>query len=507
MAEKKERPEGVVARTSAGKAGFNELGVTGLTRFGQQVDEEFLPQLKGKQGIKVYREMSDNDPVIGACLLAIEMEIRQAKVRIDPGAPTPENRDYAKFIDEALQDMSFSWADTLVEILSMLPFGWSYHEVVYKPRQGMWATGGSRSKFTDGYVGWRKMPIRSQDSLFGWDFDDNGGIKAMIQQAPPDFKEVPIPIEKSALFRPRIHKGNPEGRSVIRNAYRPWYFKKKMEEIEGMGVERDLAGLPMARVNPDILAADAGSSDGELLASIEKLVRNVRRDQQEGIIFPLEYDDNGNELYTFELLASQGGRAFSTDTIIARYDQRIAMTMLADFILLGHEQVGSFALSDSKTAVFATALGGFLESIADVFNRHIIPRLLQVNGWEPEILPEMHFEDIETPDLTALGGYIGALAAAGVPIMPDDDLEAYLRAAAKLPEKSDETREMQEQLKAQQQQVAMGMGGYDPMQQAQGLQGAMQDAVDQQADQKQQAEEDELKRKRDQKNQAQQVPA
>ena len=39
---------------------------------------------------------------------------------------------------------------------------------------------------------------------------------------------------------------NPEGRSILRNAYFSWYFEKKIAEIEGIGIARDLAGLPRA---------------------------------------------------------------------------------------------------------------------------------------------------------------------------------------------------------------------------------------------------------------------
>jgi hypothetical protein len=33
------------------------------------------------------------------------------------------------------------------------------------------------------------------------------------------------------------------------------------------------------------------------------------------------------------------------------------MTVLADFVLLGHQQVGSFALSSDKTKLFSMAVG------------------------------------------------------------------------------------------------------------------------------------------------------
>lgn len=56
--------------------------------------------------------------------------------------------------------------------------------------------------------------------------------------------------------------------------------------------------------------------------------------------------------WKLELLSSGGDRQFDTNKTIDRYDTRIAMTVMADFVLLGHQQTGSFALSDNKTHIF-----------------------------------------------------------------------------------------------------------------------------------------------------------
>lgn len=433
---------------------WEELGQTGLNRFGRWIDDEYLPDLKGKKAIKVYTEMG-NDAVVGAALLAIELLVRQVEWRVDPASSKKADRDDAKFIEESLHDMETSWADVLGEVLSMNQFGFSFHELVYKKRNGLWANNG-RSKFSDGFISWKDWPIRSQSSLHGWLFDEHGRATAFIQMPPPKYEYITIPMEKGLLFRPSTNKNNPEGKSMLRRSYRAWYLKKRIEEIEGIGVDRDLAGMPIAHVDPQILAADASADEKALLAAIRKLVKDVRNDQSEGMVFPRVYDENSNLLYEFGLLTSGGGRAFSTDAIIQRWDQRIAMTLLADWLLLGHEKVGSFALSSDKTDIFATALGAILQSIADVINRQAVPRLFRLNGWEREALPEVKFEDIESPDLSALGQYLTSLTGAGVPLFPDDELENYLRSAAHLPPKSEAAVKQQAEQAAMDQANAPG---------------------------------------------------
>jgi hypothetical protein len=404
-----------------------ELGVTGLKRYGlrSQIDEEFLTELRGERARRVYREMRDNDPVIGAVFYAIEMLLRNVTWRVEG-----EDEEQVEFLEGCVNDMSHTWEDFIAEVLSMATFGYSWHEVVYKKRNGDNRDPGKRSKFADGRYGWRKMPIRSQDSFSEWGFDEEGGIQAFIQVAPPDYHEVTIPIQRSLLFRTGLHKGNPEGRSLLRNAYRPWWIKKNIEEIESIGIERDLAGMPVFWRTAEM----AKQYDGTL----KVYLRNLRNDEQNGLLLPLAYDEAGNKILDFQLMSAPGSKQIDVGAAIERWDKRIAMTCLAQFILLGMDKVGSFALSSSMTNLFATALGAILDSIAAPLNRHGVPRLLALNGMKTDKAPKLVPGDVESPDLKDLGAYITALAGAGAPLFPDDDLENYLRQAANWPEKPEE---------------------------------------------------------------------
>src|SRR5919204_3854138 len=155
-------------------ADFLERGRTGLKRFGGYIQEEFLRDLRGRQGIKVYREMRDNSAVVGAIAFAIEQLIRQVSWVVEPDSEQTVDVEAAEYLDSCRQDMSSTWEDTLAEILEHLWFGWSWHELVYKRRDGANRDPSKNSRFTDGRIGWRKIPIRGQDSLLTWDFDDEG---------------------------------------------------------------------------------------------------------------------------------------------------------------------------------------------------------------------------------------------------------------------------------------------------------------------------------------------
>lgn len=418
---------------------LNELGSTGLRRSGGTVYEEFLTNLRGIRGARVYREMADNDPTIGSMLFAIEKVITRLEWRVDPysddsadGDISPEDKESAAFIESCLHDMSDSWDQTLSQILSMLVFGYSYHEIVYKVRGGDSKDPKRKSKFEDGKIGWRKLPIRSQETLFRWEIDDDGGIQAMIQVDPSQGGIHTIPIEKALLFRTTTQKNNPEGRSILRNAYRPWFFKRRIEEIEAIGIERDLAGLPVAFVPPEYLSSTATVDQQQVLAAITSIVQNVKRNEQEGVIFPTVYDEQGHKLFDLQLLSSGGSRQFDTDKIIQRYDQRMSMSILSDFILLGHDRVGSYALGSSKMDLWSMAVDSIAKNIAEVINQYAIPRLLKLNGMDVSRPPFLTYGEVSHVDLTEISDFVTKLAQAGV-LMPDPKLEDYLRDLAGLP--------------------------------------------------------------------------
>lgn len=427
-----------------------ELGLTGLKRFNGYVYEEFLTRLQGDKALQAYLEMSENDPVVGACLTAITALCKQAGRRIEYDHEDASSTEAGEFVESCVEDMSQSFEDTLADILSMLPFGFSYHELCYKRREGR--EGQYPSHFTDGKIGWRKWPIRAQATRWKWQFDDQGGIEGMWQRAAPKYEPVFLPIERCLLFRPRIFKNNPEGASLLRTAYRPWYFCKRIQEIEAVGIERDLCGLPVLYAPAEYLNPDSPTALKAVGTTLKQIVQNIRRDEQEGVMLPDIRDDKGNRVLTLELLASGGKREFHTGEVIQRYEQRMAMAMLADFVLLGHEKVGSFALADSKTDVFAVAVKGWLSSIAEVINTHAIPRLLELNGMTPEVMPRLEFEDLESPDLGILGDFVQKVSAAGMTFDGED--ENFFRKLIGLPELSDDQLHAREAEKVLAQEMA-----------------------------------------------------
>lgn len=423
-----------------------EIGRVGQRRYGGIFYEEFLSELRGRKGAEVFTEMSNNDETIGAILFAIEMLVRQASWSVEPGGSTAKDREAAEFVKSCMDDMRQTWIDTISEILSFLTYGWSFHEIVYKRRMGRTKDNRTSSKYDDGLIGWMKLPIRSQETLYQWEYDDQDNLIGMTQMPPPDFGLITIPMNKAMLFRTRSRKDNPEGRSILRTAYRSWYFKRRIQEIEGIGIERDLAGLPVITTPEGMDIWDKDDEDmNAIRAGLEAMVKNIRRDSTEGLVLPFGY--------TFELTSTGGSRQFDTNSIIARYDTKISQTVLADFIQLGHESVGSFALSSDKTNLFSMAICAFLDIICQTFNSQGIPALIDINGDHfagVTDYPRLTHGDIEDVDLATVATFIKDMTSIGV-IIPDESLEDYVRQLGKLPKRTTDTVPMEARRAAQQQ--------------------------------------------------------
>lgn len=407
------------------------IGIVGLRQSAGYVYEEFLPELRWPRAGKVYQQMADNDPVVGAILYLAEMLVRGAEWRVDAASSSAEDEEAAEFLRGCMDDMETSWASTITEILSMFTYGWSFHEILYKVRRGHKTSNPKfHSKFNDGKFGWRGFPIRSQASWERWVFDENTGELVAFQQRPePTYQLYTIPMTKGLLFRTRVSRGNPEGRSLLRNAYRPYYFKQRMEEIEGIGIERDLAGLPVLTTPEDLdLFDDTDPEMAKLRNQAESLVTSVRRDAQEGIILPFGWD--------LSLLSSGSTRTINIGDVIERYDNRIAITMLSDIVLIGNgSKAGSFAMADVKQSMLSNALQAQLQNIADVFNQKAVPQLFELNSWDLEEYPKIVPGQINQPSLKEVAVMLRAM---GLDLTKDRDLNNYVRSLMTMPQISQE---------------------------------------------------------------------
>ena len=416
------------------------LGVAGQnTRNGQIRADEFLPELRGKKAVRKYREMRDNDSTIGAVMYSVEQILRDVDLHVKPANESDAAKREAKFVEEVLHDMDHTLDDHVAEALSFLSYGFAWFEVVYKRRVGPTARSDKRhSKYTDGRIGVRKIAVRAPWTISKFDVDQRSGDVLGIEQDVGGYNnENRIPVNKSLYYRTTSLNGDPSGRSILRNAYTSYEFLNNLQSIEAIAVERELAGIPVARIPSEYLSGDASAAQSGFVNSLQQILRYVKFNEQGYIILPSDtYPDKDGapsniRLVDVELMSSSGTRNIDIDPIVKRYQHDIARSVLSEFLLLG-SQGGSYALSKSKTDLFLRALESYIQAIVDVLNKQLVERLWQLNGLNYDLIPQIVAGDVAPHDLRELSSFLRNLNGANIDVSNHPELVSDLMAIAEL---------------------------------------------------------------------------
>ena len=401
------------------------LGIAGdNTQNGQIRADEFLPELRGKRAIRKYREMRDNDSTIGAVMYATEQVLRDVDIKVMPANDTPAAKREAEFVESIFDDMDHTLDDHISEALSSLTFGFAWFEVVYKRRNGPNnRSDKSRSKFTDGRIGVRKIASRAPWTISKFDVDQKTGDVLGVHQEGAGFNNTSfIPTRKSLYYRTTAINNDPSGRSILRNAYTSYEYLNNLQSIEAIAVERELAGIPVARIPAEYLSTDATSAQAGFVGNLQQILRDVKFNEQGYIILPSDtYPDKdgsptSNRLVDVELMASNGKRNIEIDPIVKRYQHDIARSVLSEFLMLGGGNTGSYALSKSKTDLFLRALESYIQAIVDVLNKQLVERLWELNGLNYDLMPRIEAGDVAPHDLREIATFLRNLNGANIDV-------------------------------------------------------------------------------------------
>lgn len=373
--------------------------------------EEYLNALKWPDNLTIYEKMKRSDAQIKAMLLVLELPIRSTQWIIEPTDNSRKAKQIAEFIENNLfkgppDGMTMHWDDLLRQICLMFPFGHSIFEKVYKVDNA-------------GFLTWRKFSPRPVSTIYDFLYDTNGGPLGIEQyKINENFEIVNIPIDKLLMFTHRMENGDVRGTSVLRAAYKHWYIKDFIYKIHNIGIERNHVGTPFIELPPGVTPEDEEKG--------KKVVTDLRSSESGGATIP-----NGFKLDIFE------GKRQMADIMpyLNHQDLMIVRSVLAQFINLGSGDTGSFALSKDQSDLFLMMLNAEAKYIANVFNSYAIPQLVRYN-YDSDLYPTLGFKPLAGSDklLETL-----KLLSDGKLIIPDIDLETWIREMLDLPEKSEES--------------------------------------------------------------------
>lgn len=406
------------------------VGGTGLRRTRNRSDtyEEFLPPLRGLQNATtVYHQIRSNSPVIGASLHAIMALLRRAPFVLTRAGDKPRHQQALEIASTGLPS---AMVRTLVaDAANALTYGFALNEVLFRQegRQVVVA----------------KIPPRSPRSVIEWIWDDQRDEVMGFRQMVPGRNELNVDVPMNRCLHFRLMRGeadDPSGVSLLRSAYQSDYYARRLQEIEAIGIERDLTGLPMVRVPGEMLDPNATPEQVAAVNAFQCMLTDIRRDRSEGIIIPSDRDDQGNLYFDLQLMSVAGNRQVDVGGTIERYEKRMAQALLTDFLFLGVSGggTGSFALSSDKTNMFALSLRCILDMVSDEIQRGVIGPLMRYNGiTNPALWPTCHFGELEPPSVEELGEFLDRAARAGFNFT-DLDTENRVREQAGLPTVTDQ---------------------------------------------------------------------
>lgn len=415
---------------------MSESGYVGLNMFNGITTEELKRELNFPYSIKVYRQMSYHAAVNSALMLFNNL-VRKVKWDVvEPKNATEEDKRRTEFIRECIDDMEQPWEDVISDALTMNIFGFSVLEKVYRRR--LRANG---SKYDDGLVGWKKLPIRNQMSIekfiMSGDANEILGVKQNLSRIAHNYSQVELPPDlikriprsKFLLFRTGNHRGNPYGVSPLRDAYVAWRYLTSIEELEANGVSKDISGIPLLKLPPQYLSNDASPEQKAIKDYFANALRNMQVNQQSGIMLPAVFDpDTRQPLFELSLLSNDGKRAYDTSKVKDYYQKAIYTSLACDILVMGQSSTGSYALGTLKSSITGAAVESMLIQIKNELNRDLIRQTFELNGWDVTRMPTLDYDGVEPVDLESLSKYWQRLASVSL-VEVDRELLNSIRVA------------------------------------------------------------------------------
>jgi hypothetical protein len=396
---------------------YNEAGSSrgGLTR-------DRIPQLGTlTQAVQTYDAMANSDPAVDVSLRAGKMPIMGALFFIQPYNEDQINLDIAEFVKyNLLKGTSAPFLLILEDILRMYEYGFSVFEKVYELRE--WAPNRTMANRRN-YTMLKKLSPRPSPTIKEIQYDDNGGPVGVVHRATradKKLEEVEIPIDKLIIFSFNKKGGNLEGKSLLRTAYQPWYYKDNLYKIDGIQKERHGIGFPVVEAPP-------GATDDEVRAA-KALVQNVRTNEFGGMVLPPGF------VFRF---ADLPGQPVDVMKSIEHHNGMIMLNVMVQFLLMGLQVTGGGgrATAGAMQDTFTKSLRYVGNLICDWINFYLVPQLVAYN-FDTDRFPQLQVKNIgETKDLQQWASGLANLIARNA-ITVDYDLEQWVRSIVDAPPKT-----------------------------------------------------------------------
>jgi hypothetical protein len=403
----------------APNAPTRDLGhVDNAVLFGQYLQEmqEVVPALSWPLSVITYQQMR-HDPQLKAVLAAYTLPIRRATWAVDPAGCRDEVVQVVA--DDvglpvvgqeggpgASRRRGVRWSDHVRMALLSLVFGHMPFELRYEIRGGL-------ARLVN-------LGERMPQSITELVLNSDGTLKEAIQDLA---SAKPIPGNRLVWYAHEREGSAWTGQSVLRPAYGAWLLKHEIWRVHATSIKRFGMGVPNVE-------APVGGTPAQVTEA-QRLASSMRSGEFAGAGLPAGFKLN---------ITGITGSVPDALAYIRYLDQQMSTMALTGLLDLGNTVNGSRALGNTFLDLFLLSLQAVAEEIAGTATSGqpgmpgIAENIVDLNWGETEPVPRIVCTDVgQRHEVTAEA--INTLITSGA-ITADPDLEAYVRDAFRLPQRS-----------------------------------------------------------------------
>lgn len=407
------------------------VGTSGTAVFGGYVvSSEKRADLVGQRKYITFGEDILNVPIIGAAVryfvaLACRAGWTVEPVKIGTADPTPEAIKAAELVDHAINHMASPWRSVVQRMVMHRYLGFAICEWTAK-------------RNADGSIGLADVEVRPQFTIERWDVDASGTVLGVWQRSPQTSQQYYIPRSKFMYLADQTLTDSPEGVGLMRHVVEQARKLRRLEQLEGIGYETDLRGVPVVsapfRKMQDDVAANVPGAQARLAdvtAGIDSFAEHHVRGAASCLkLDSMPYQNPDRTLsnvpqFKAELLKGTGTASGDVNTAIVRLIHDIARVLGGEHLLLGADGKGSLALSKNKAEALALQVDGANGAVADCARNDLGRPIVMLNGMDPDLAPTFKPDATQYRDVEQLASVFRDMATAA--FQPDDPIINWMR--------------------------------------------------------------------------------
>jgi hypothetical protein len=382
-------------------------GSTGLSVQQGRIAQEYNSDLTDLMTrMKTFKEMRYSDTAVGSAEMMLSLPLAQTEFYVEPGddKELADNLEWniqygLKQPHDGIAGRPFSRVIREASLAVLEGFAWHYQK--FGPMTG------EHGSFT----GWQELAPRLQETVYQWDFDEEGHVKGLVQYGSNPMTGEPQYVyyrrDEVVIWSWMDDGGNPEGLGALRRAYRAYKQKDEFQTYAAIRIERQACGVPIAIAPDGVLMTDTQAT------AVVDLMRAIRTGHDSGGAVPF-----GWEIKMLEL----GDASVPFESHIERQHQAILQTTGAQMMGFGQGgDPGSNALIKGAGDWYSDVI---LECVADwicdTFNCEAVPDFAARNGSTAKKQPELRHGKVAVKNVAEYTRSLAAMFQKSGAEMPAD---------------------------------------------------------------------------------------